>query len=147
MKFKSQHRSSQMPELNLVPMIDLIMTVLTFFIVVSMTLTNGAGSVKVQLPTGQGNPSSPNEKLPARQIIKIDAQGGLYMVNEANPQAEAPSTLEQLEPQVANYLQQNPQGLVLISADRQLSYDKVIQVLIRLKTVGGDRVSLAFQQG
>ena len=53
MKFKRQQRSSQMPELNLVPMIDLIMTVLTFFIVVSMTLTSGTGSVKVQLPSGQ----------------------------------------------------------------------------------------------
>jgi biopolymer transport protein ExbD len=146
MKFKSQHRSSQMPELNLVPMIDLIMTILTFFIVVAMTLTSGAGSVKVQLPTGQGNPTNTNEKLPTRQIIKIDAQGALYLVNEASPQAEVPSTLEQIEPQVAAYLQQNPQGIVLISADRQLSYDKVIQVLMRLKTVGGDRVSLAFQK-
>ena len=141
MKFKSQQRSSPMPELNLVPMIDLIMTVLTFFIVVSMTLTSGTGSVKVQLPSGTGSGKSSSSKA-TRQIVKIDAQGALFLINEG---AERPITLEQLDPQVAGFLQQNPTGIVLISADRTLSYDKVIQVLTRLKTVGGDRVSLAFQ--
>jgi len=142
MKFKRQQRSSQMPELNLVPMIDLIMTVLTFFIVVSMTLTSGTGSVKVQLPSGAVSKASPPSPKATRQIVKIDAQGALFLVNEGS---ERPITLEQLDPQVAGYLQQNPEGIVLINADRTLSYDKVIQVLTRLKNVGGDRVSLAFQ--
>lgn len=142
MKFKRQQRSSQMPELNLVPMIDLIMTVLTFFIVVSMTLTSGTGSVKVQLPSGAGSKAPLPIPKAMRQIVKIDAQGALFLVNEGS---ERPITLEQLDPQVARYLQQNPEGIVLINADRTLSYDKVIQVLTRLKNVGGDRVSLAFQ--
>lgn len=142
MKFKRQQRSSQMPELNLVPMIDLIMTVLTFFIVVSMTLTSGTGSVKVQLPSGAGSKAPFPSPKAMRQIVKIDAQGALFLVNEGS---ERPITLEQLDPQVAGYLQQNPEGIVLINADRTLSYDKVIQVLTRLKNVGGDRVSLAFQ--
>ena len=142
MKFKRQQRSSQMPELNLVPMIDLIMTVLTFFIVVSMTLTSGTGSVKVQLPSGAGSKAPLPIPKAMRQIVKIDAQGTLFLVNEGS---ERPITLEQLDPQVSGYLQQNPEGIVLINADRTLSYDKVIQVLTRLKNVGGDRVSLAFQ--
>jgi biopolymer transport protein ExbD len=112
-----------------------------------MTLTNGAGSVKVQLPTGKSAPTSTPEKSPPRQIIKIDAQGALYLVNEANSQGEMPSSLENIESQVATYLQENPQGIVLINADKQLPYEKVIQVLTKLKSVGGDRVSLAFQQG
>lgn len=141
MKFKRQQRSSPMPELNLVPMIDLIMTVLTFFIVVSMTLTSGTGSVKVQLPSGV-SPANPSPSKVKRQIVKIDAQGALFLVNEGS---ERPVTLDQLDPQVAGYLRQNPEGIVLINADRTLSYDKVIQVLTRLKNVGGDRVSLAFQ--
>ena len=131
-----------MPELNLVPMIDLIMTVLTFFIVVSMTLTSGTGSVKVQLPSGAGSKAPLPIPKAMRQIVKIDAQGTLFLVNEGS---ERPITLEQLDPQVSGYLQQNPEGIVLINADRTLSYDKVIQVLTRLKNVGGDRVSLAFQ--
>lgn len=129
-----------MPEVNLIPMMDVIMTILTFFIIVSMTLTSGSGSVKVQLPgSGQGsNPS--NDKKVDPQIIKIDAQGKLYLIG-ANRQ-EVPVTLEQIEPQVSAYLQQNTKGMVLINADRTLPYDNVIQILMKLKAVGGDRVSL-----
>lgn len=144
MKFKSQSRSSQMPEVNLIPMMDVIMTILTFFIIVSMTLTNSTGSVKVELPGGKGGAAG--DKQPDRQIIKIDAQGQLYLTNSTSG-AEMPATMAQLEPQVRTYLQQNPKGMVLINADRTLSYDKVIQVLTQLKTVGGDRVSLGFKPG
>ncbi len=140
MKFKTQNRSSQMPEVNLIPMMDIIMTILTFFIIVSMTLTNRSGSVKVQLPgSGQGTAST-QEKSVGPQIIKIDAQGQLYWVSDEN--RETPTTLDQVEPQVKAYLQQNAKGMVLINADRTLPYDKVIQVLMKLKSVGGDRVSL-----
>lgn len=140
MKFKSQNRSSQMPEVNLIPMMDVIMTILTFFIIVSMTLTNSTGSVKVQLPgSGQGASSGKDQKVEP-QVIKIDGQGKLYLIQDS--QKEIPVTIEQIEPQVRTYLQQNAKGMVLINADRTLPYDNVIQVLMKLKAVGGDRVSL-----
>ena len=145
MKFKSQSRSSQMPEVNLIPMMDVIMTILTFFIIVSMTLTNSTGAVKVELPGGKSGAAA-RDKQPDRQIIKIDAQGQFYLVKSTGG-AEIPATMAQLEPQVRAYLQQNPNGMVLINADRTLSYDKVIQVLTQLKAVGGDRVSLGFKPG
>lgn len=142
MKFKSQNRSSQMPEVNLIPMMDVIMTILTFFIIVSMTLTNSTGSVKVQLPgSGQGSSSADDKKVDP-QVIKIDAQGKLYLVGSGAGSQEIPVTLEQIEPQVRTYLQQNAKGMVLINADRTLPYDNVIQILMKLKAVGGDRVSL-----
>ena len=132
-----------MPEVNLIPMMDVILTILTFFIIVSMTLTNSTGSVKVELPGGKSGAAAKN-KQPDRQIIKLDAQGNFYLVNPAGG-AEVPVTIAELEPQVKIYLQQNPKGMVLINADRTLSYDKVIQVLTQLKAVGGDRVSLGFK--
>lgn len=134
-----------MPEVNLIPMMDVIMTILTFFIIVSMTLTNSTGSVKVELPGGKGA-AAEKDKQPDRQIIKLDAQGNFYLINPAGG-AEVSVTIAQLEPQVKMYLQQNPKGMVLINADRTLSYDKVIQVLTQLKAIGGDRVSLGFKPG
>lgn len=127
----------------MVPMMDVIMTILTFFIIVSMTLTNSTGSVKVELPDGKSTAAA-KDKQPARQIIKVDAQGNFYLINPAGG-VEVPVTIAQLEPQVKTYLQQNPKGMVLINADRTLSYEKVIQVLTQLKTIGGDRVSLGFK--
>ncbi len=144
MKFKSHNRSSPMPELNLVPMIDLIMTVLTFFIVVSMTLTSGTGSIDVQLPKAAENQKSdpnplPPDQQPIRQVIFIDAAGSLFLAKEV-------MTIEQLESRVAAYLQQNPTGSIVISADQKVPYDRVMQVLNRLRSAGGSRVSLLFNK-
>ena len=54
MRFKHQQSHSQLPEVNLVPLLDVLMSVLTFFIITSMTLT-GRNIANVNLPgTGTG---------------------------------------------------------------------------------------------
>ncbi|MEB3295021.1 MAG: biopolymer transporter ExbD [Synechococcales bacterium] len=139
MRFKRQQTGSQMPELNLVPMLDVLMSILTFFIIVSMTLTAGTGSsVKVRLPSAIGEGGTTQEKLPDPLIITLNQQGQLYVRSQV-------SQIEQAMPEVVNYLKANPQGVVLLRADRQLPYEKVVQVLGQLRNVGGDRVSLAIE--
>lgn len=109
MQFKHQRTGSQMPELNLVPMLDVLMTILTFFIIVSMTLTAGSGSaVKVRLPSAQGDGSGTNlEKLPDPLIISLNQENQLYVRSQL-------SSLDQAKPEVVNYLKANPQGSVLL---------------------------------
>jgi biopolymer transport protein ExbD len=135
MKFKhQQHGGSQMPEVNLVPMMDVVMTVLTFFIVVSMTLTSGFRSVNVALPSSEKGVTKqqPTEPL----LVALNQQGQLFL-------GEASATPEQMAQKVVDYLNKNPEGVVILKADKQLPYEKVVQVLGSLRDVGGDRVSLA----
>lgn len=135
MGFKARRRStSTMPEVQLVPMMDVLMSILAFFIVVSMTLTRQQSAVDVKLP---GVNSGTNAAIAdAASIVVLDARGQIWMADrQIDPQ--------QLEPTIAAYLQQNPQGTVLLKADRQLPYEQVIQLLGKLRAVGGDRVSLA----
>ena len=134
MRFKSQQKSSQMPEVNLVPMMDVIMTILTFFIIVSMTLTNKQNAVNVTLPsTGSG---LSEQKSPDPLVVTIDPQGQLFLGKDAITDAQL------VQPMQA-YLQKNPQGAVVLNADRKLAYEKVVQVLGKMRDIGGDRVSLA----
>jgi biopolymer transport protein ExbD len=42
-------------------------------------------------------------------------------------------------------LQKNPQGAVVLNADRKLPYEQVVQVLGKMRDIGGDRVSLAIE--
>ncbi len=135
MRFKSQQKSSQMPEVNLVPMMDVIMTILTFFIIVSMTLTNFQ-AVEVPLPKADAGVSK--ERPPEPLIIGLNKQGQILLQGGA-------TTNDQLAQQVVAYLNKNPQGSVVLKADKQLSYEKVVQVLGTLRDVGGDRVSLAIE--
>ncbi len=134
MRFKSQQKSSQMPEVNLVPMMDVIMTILTFFIIVSMTLTNKQNAVNVTLPSAGSGLSE--QKAPDPLIVTIDPQGQLFLGKDVITEAQL------VQPMQA-YLQKSPQGAVVLNADRKLPYEKVVQVLGKMRDIGGDRVSLA----
>lgn len=124
-----------MPEVNLVPMMDVIMTILTFFIIVSMTLTNYQ-AVDVALPSAERGTSSARPKEPL--IVGVDRQGQMVLNN-------ATVNESQLAQQIVTYFQQNPDGSVVLKADKQLPYEKVVQVLGVLRDIGGDRVSLAIE--
>ena len=136
MPLKSRFRAStsQMPEINLVPMMDVLMTILTFFIIISMTLTAQQQSVNIDLPST--NAGANTVKTPDPLVVGLTNQGILAIAN--NPVTDA-----QLSQQMQAYLQKNPNGAVVLQADKKLPYEQVVQVLGKMRDVGGDRVSLA----
>ena len=136
MPLKSRFRAStsQMPEINLVPMMDVLMTILTFFIIISMTLTAQQQSVNIDLPST--NAGANTVKTPDPLVVGLTNQGVLAIAN--NPVTDA-----QLSQQMQAYLQTNPNGAVVLQADKKLPYEQVVQVLGKMRDVGGDRVSLA----
>lgn len=125
-----------MPEVNLVPMMDVIMTVLTFFIIVSMTLTNRQGAVNITLPSAGNGVSEQNTPDPL--VVSLNSQGQLFLGNQQINEA-------QLVQPMQDYLQKNPNGSVVLNADRKLPYEQVVQLLGRMRDIGGDRVSLAIE--
>jgi biopolymer transport protein ExbD len=135
MKFRAQQRSP-MPEMNLVPLMDVIMVILTFFIILSMTLTNFR-SVDIRLPQGQGKDpaqSSRNDRL----TVGLNNQGQVLLEGKAIAQKE-------LEAAVSTFLAQKTTGVVVLQIDRQVPYQNVSQMLEVLRKLGGDRVSLAME--
>ena len=136
MPLKSRFRAStsQMPEINLVPMMDVLMTILTFFIIISMTLTAQQQSLNIDLPSTNAGAST--LKTPDPLVVGLTNQGTLEVAN--NPVTDA-----QLSQQMQVYLQTNPNGAVVLQADKKLPYEQVVQVLGKMRDVGGDRVSLA----
>jgi len=123
-----------MPEINLVPMMDVLMTILTFFIIISMTMTAQQQSVNIDLPST--NAGANTVKTPDPLVVGLTNQGTLEVAN--NPVTDA-----QLSQQMQAYLQKNPSGAVVLQADKKLPYEQVVQVLGKMRDVGGDRVSLA----
>lgn len=135
MRFKKQRQLGQLPEVNLVPMLDVLMVVLTFFIIVSMTLTTQQG-LDVQLPASTSEPASETE--PEFALVKLNADGAILF-------DEQPATREQLTVQVKSFLEANPKGFVVMQADEKLPYEQVVTLLGEMKQVGGERVSLAIE--
>jgi biopolymer transport protein ExbD len=135
MGFKSRHRiASQMPEVNLVPMMDVLMSILVFFIILSMTLTRQPAGVDVQLPGVETGGTT--QTAPDSLVVVLNAQGQLQVGEEL-------VTPQQLLEKVPAYLREDPARIVLLKADRTLPYEQVVQLLGQLRSVGGNHVSLA----
>ncbi|PIG94623.1 biopolymer transporter ExbD [Gloeocapsopsis sp. IPPAS B-1203] len=132
-----QRRSSQIPEVNLIPMMDVLMSVLTFFIITSMTLS-GRRIANVSLPI-VGNGVREQSSFLEPLIVGLNQSGEIILENQ-------PITLTTLEKEIESYLKQNSQALVVLKADKKLSYKQVVQILEKMRDVGGDRVSLAIER-
>jgi biopolymer transport protein ExbD len=131
-----RQQGSQMPDLNLVPLMDVIMTILIYFIIVSMTLTNFQG-VNVQLP-GRGGSAS-NSSIPTDPlVVGLNLQGQILIKN-------AVVSPEELDQAVTQYLSEKPKGVVILKADQAVPYAGVVKLLSALQRLGGDRVSLAVE--
>jgi biopolymer transport protein ExbD len=135
MGFRKRQRPS-MPELNLVPMMDVLMTVLTFFIIVSMTLSIDQG-VEVTLPSNQPPPEVEDSPSP---VLVVEMNGNEQFAIEGEPFAKA-----QLLARLRLFLRQDEKAQVVLQANEALPYEQVLQTLAELKTVGGDRISLAIE--
>lgn len=140
MGFNKRHQHAPIPELNLVPMMDVLMAILIFFIVISMTLSTGHNILGVSLPkTDDGQSSSSDSKTSDPMVVGIDAQGKVVIQDK-------PVSPSELQTQLQAYFQKTPQGIAVIQADRNLAYEKVTKLLGQVRAVGGDRVALAIDK-
>lgn len=136
MRSKRQRQTSnQLPEINLVPMMDVLMTVLTFFIIISMTLTGQVVSVFLPEASTEGKKDGEDAPPPA-MVVGLNADGEILLSNQ-------PATLDQMVQEVQTYFTENPEGKVTLKADRELQYQEVANLLKSLRNIGGGRVSLA----
>lgn len=138
MGYRRRNQPTPMIEINLIPMMDVLMAVLTFFIVISMTLSTGQNVIGVNLPqTDTGaKPSVPDAKTPEPLMVGMNQQGQIIIQNKTIEPA-------QLNIQLQTYLQKSPNGVVVFQADKTLTYEKLAKVLGQIRAIGGDRVALA----
>jgi len=132
MRFKKQQASS-VPEVNLIPLMDVLMSVLTFFIITSMSLTS-QNLANIKLP-GAGSGAT-EQKTPEQLIVGLDKEGKLLLKGETINSAK-------LAKEMSSFLAENPQGAVVLKADKELPYQEVVKVLKEMGKLGGNRVSLS----
>jgi biopolymer transport protein ExbD len=136
MKLKNRGKRA-MPEVNLVPMMDVVMTILTFFIIVSMTLTNAKTVKEVSLPSIDDKNLTTDEPTDPL-VVGVNRTGQLVLDDQPVDDAK-------LAQAVVTYLDNNPKGSVVLKADKDLNYAKVVKAIAILRDVGGDKVSLAIE--
>ncbi|PSN15756.1 biopolymer transporter ExbD [filamentous cyanobacterium CCT1] len=128
---------SQDVRLEIVPLIDVIFCILTFFILAAVGLTRQQ-AIDLDLPTadtGQPLPGQVGEGAD-RLYVSVDGLGQVYLDQQ-------PVTLDLLTDVLLQFNQVNPGGLIVLYASRDARYEDVVTVLDQLRAVGGDRVALA----
>ena len=121
--------------IELIPLIDVIFCILTFFILAAVTLTRQT-AINVDLPRAGTGQSQLRELL----IVSVDPIGQTYIEKQ-------PVTREQLYDAMLQFRQTSSDGLIVLYASRASSYNDVVQVLDLLRSVGGSRVALATLPG
>lgn len=110
--------SSQTPmaEINVVPLVDVMLVLLVIFIITAPLLTH---SVKVDLPKAS---SSPNITKPEHIEFGLRDDASLYWNGE-------PVTMDQLAPRFAATAKQDPNVELHIRADKHVHYEYVARVM------------------
>lgn len=134
---KKRRLESTIPEVNLVPMMDVLMTVLTFFIIISMSLTSQS-ILTVEAPEAEGTADDSQIETIEPFVVGLNADGEILIADEPVDRAT-------LRDEMRAYYSNHPEGHIRLKADRQLDYDEVNQLLITLRDLGGGRVSLAYE--
>ena len=114
-------------EINMVPLIDVMLVLLIIFMVTAPLLTH---AVKVELPKAA---STPNQTQPDNVQIVIDAESRLYWNGEAVDAAQFGARL-------ATAGTQQPQPELHIRAERTTPYEKVAQVMSEAARSGLTRI-------
>ncbi len=128
---RGKGRRAPMAEINVTPLVDVMLVLLIIFMVTAPLMTAG---VQVNLPESRAKPLDQEQK-PVQ--ISIDEKGVIYLDNEEVSETALAPMLQEI---ATNAGEDKPQ--IYLRADMRLDYGKVMRVMGELNRVGLNKVSL-----
>ncbi|MEI7264493.1 ExbD/TolR family protein [Pectobacterium carotovorum] len=117
--------------IDLVPMIDVMMFLLVFFVLISMNVIPALG-LKTQLPAaGSAQQLKPQKKA----IITLGAQDHLELDGQPMALSDLVTTLQQQ--------QQDQQTTIIINSDKSVEVERLVAVMDTLRQGGFSSISIA----
>ncbi len=139
MKIRKKYQASANAEINLTALLDVVFSILAFFILISAALTVPS-RIGVDLPISDRNNNSQTSGDPNPEdlfIITLNPDGQMLINGQAIPP-------QQLEQDIQTFLARSSRGVVVLSADNaNVSYQIVINRLAQLRVIAGNRVAIA----
>lgn len=124
-------RNRKTPELNIIPMIDIMFFLLVFFMLSTMYMID-LKTIPVKLPKAASAATDTSTTF----AVSMKSDGSIYL-------GEAPTELNALVMQASMEQKNNPNFAVVIRAERDIDYGKVITLIDKLKGAGVTRFGLA----
>ena len=118
-------------EINMLPMIDVIFAILTFFVISSLYLTR-VETIQVDLPSAKTSSIPQNKPI----IVSIDSNNNIY-VDKINLEKS------QMVDEIYKRISFNQQSSIIIAADIKVSYGTVVEILDKLRTIDNVKIGLS----
>jgi biopolymer transport protein ExbD len=125
--FNPHRQQSMMSDINVTPMVDVMLVLLIIFILTAPMFTH---AVKLDLPRASAQPA---QALPGSVTIAIDGAGAVYWNEELVNTA-------QLEARMASAATRLPQPELQLRADKNTRYEAVAQVMAAAQQRGLTRL-------
>jgi biopolymer transport protein ExbD len=122
-------------EINVTPLVDVVLVLLIIFMVVTPMLQKGPA---VQLPKAGDPPKKPEEKN--QILIVVDQKNTLYI--EKTPF----SSDAEFQSRMTEEFQRNKNATVVIKGDARLTYGDVKKAMMKVKQTGFEQVGLITQK-
>lgn len=128
-------RRRPMSDINVVPYIDVMLVLLVIFMVTAPLITQG---VKVNLPQAKaGGIPSPTV---ASVVITIDQFGDFYI--DVGQDKRLPATDQLLYERIRTVLEYKRDTPILVRADSQVDYGRVVHAMVVAQAAGAPNVGL-----
>ena len=125
-------RRTPMAEINVTPMVDVMLVLLIIFMVTAPLLTAG---VQVDLPESKAAPLDQDDRPVS---ISLDAQGAIFVDDVAVPEGSLPQRLAD----IARGSSEQGGPRLFLRADRTLDYGRVMAVMGEINRAGLRRVAM-----
>ncbi|GJM10994.1 MAG: biopolymer transporter ExbD [Lysobacteraceae bacterium] len=129
---RRRHSSEDDSEINITPMLDIVFIMLIFFIVTT-SFVKEAG-IDVSRPTA----STAEQKTKGNVMIAINANGDIWMQKRR-------IDLRAVRANVERAHAENPEGSVVIIADKRSETGVLVEVMDQVKLAGIEAISVAAQ--
>ncbi len=111
-----------MAEINIVPLVDVVLVLLVIFMVTAPMLYRG---MDINLPRSSSNTIKPEERV----VLTVERDRRVYVDKDLISLAQLPQKMDALH-------RKNPDVSVFLRADQDVPYGTVVQVMDSIKKAG-----------
>jgi biopolymer transport protein TolR len=129
---KTRGRYKPLAEINVTPLVDVMLVLLVIFMVTAPLMTSG---VSVDLPKTDAKPLNADSQP---LTVSINAQGQIYLQNEQTQLPELVTKLQAIS-------QNDTNRRIFVRGDKDISYGLVMQVMGTITQGGFTKVALLAQ--
>ena len=119
------------PQINILPMIDIIFVILSFFIISSLYLVR-LETIPIDLPNAETSNQEKNSVI----VISIDLEERIFIDQKL-------IDISLIKNEILSNIKNNKNRKVIIRADKNIKYGKVISILDILRKLDGIRIGVS----